>query len=389
MNGVYEPIRIVEIDGVNLPEDISDNVESFTYEDHEDKMDELTLVVYDEKLAYCDHPMLQEGREVRARWGYIGRLSEVRTCTIKEIDYDFTEDGTAMIHLTAYDKGHKLTGRSSRKCWSNAKVETVVNDIAEKHNLTPVVDIPNDFDREFFSQGGENDFVFLKKLAAEMGCKMWVQNEELHFQRNEASGDASHVFHYRVDATGTLKSVSIKSNAEKGKGTGRETEVAGIDPIKKKPFQETATAKEDDVTINLGDGRERNETPHRKLHDETGLSKATPSHTPTEAKQEAKGRVKSEGMGTVEANAVIIGTPDLKAKQIIRIEGISKKFSGLWRVKSVRHMITSGGYECELEIARSDSNAGSSKLSEGGKAAGGGGSAGQTDGTNHIEVDVG
>lgn len=388
---VYEPAYIVEIDGKELPEDISGKVESFSYEDSEDKMDELRLSVVDLDLSYCDHPMLQEGREVRARWGYVGSLSELRVCTIKEIRYNFNDDGTVRIGLTGYDKGHKLTGRAARTCWADKKLEDIVTDIAGKHNLKPVVKIPGDFRREATSQGGENDFVFLSALAEEMGCKMWVANDELHIEPNEAKGSASFTFRFREDAEGFLKSFSIKSNAEKGKGAGLETEVAGIDPVTKKPFQEKASAEGEYVTTNLANGREENETPLQPKDDETGLAKATPSPTAAQGKQEAVGRVKSEGMGTVEASAETIGIPGLKAKDIIRVEGISNKFSGLWRVKSVRHSIDSGGYSCSLDLARSDSNAGSGQLSKGGKIPANNdqkSGAGTSAGTGAVEVDL-
>jgi len=363
----YEPIFVVEIDGKELPEDISDKVESFQYEDHEDKMDELQVTILDLDLTYCDHPMLQEGKEIRAKWGYVGNLSELRTCTIKEINYVFNEDGTVRIDLTGYDKAHKLTGRSARTCWNNHNIEDIVKDIGSKHNLKPVVKIPGDCSREFLSQGGKNDFEFLKGLASEMGCKTWVVNEELHFEPNEDKGSASHEFRFREDADGLLKSLTIKSNAEKGKGTGRETEVAGVDPVTKKPFQEKTTAEAEYTTVNLESGREQNETPLQAKDDEAGLIKATPSPTASQARQEAVGRVKSEGIQTVEADAETVGIPQLKAKDIIRIEGISNKFSGVWRVKSVRHSISDGGYLCSLNLVRGDSNVDRSQISKGGK----------------------
>ena len=363
----YEPMFIVELAGQNLPEDISDKVESFGYEDHEDKMDELTLTIADLDISYCDHPMLQEGKEIRARWGYAGNLSETRECTIKEISYSFGEDGAVRIDITAYDKGHKLTGRAARTCWSNKKITDIVNDIAAKHNLKPVVSIPDDFARDALSQGGKNDFVFLRELASEMGCKTWVTNEELHFEPNDAAGKATHVFRYREDGEGLLKSFSITANAEKGKGTGRETEVSGVDPVTKKPFQEKTTANKENVTVNLESGREDNETPFQPKADETGTVSPTPSVIASQAMREAKWRVQGAGMNTVEGSAELVGIPSLKAKDVISIENISEKFSGNWRVKSVRHEINDGGYACSAEVVRSDTNAGGGQRANGGK----------------------
>ena len=130
----YAPTFIVEIGGQELPEDISAHIESFTYEESEKQMDELRLTITKGDLSYVDNPLLQEGKEIRVRWGYVGNLSEVRTCTIKEIDYSFSEDGLIRMEITAYDKRHKLTGRASRQCWKDKKLSEIVKDIAQKHN---------------------------------------------------------------------------------------------------------------------------------------------------------------------------------------------------------------------------------------------------------------
>lgn len=356
---VYEPIRIIEIDGAVLPTDISDNVESFSYEDHEDKLDELRITIVDPTLELCDHPMLQEGQEIRARWGYIGNLSEMRVCTIKEIEYNFPQDGTPRISISAFDKGHKLTGRSARTCWSNKKLEDIVSDIAKKHNFTPVIEIPSDSKREFVSQGGKNDMEFLRGLASDMGCKVWVKNDELHFEPYRIN-TPTQTYIYGIEQEGTLLSFNVTVNAEKDKGTGLETEVSGIDPITKKPFKETTTATKEGYAVNMQNGRVEKETPPAQKHDETGQRKATPSHTKHQAQQEAKGKVQTLGMGAVEGRAEIIGDPHLKAKDSIQLENVSKKLSGVWRVKKVLHSIGKEGYTSSLEIVRNDTNATSS-----------------------------
>lgn len=372
----YAPLYIVEIDGKELAEDISQHIESFTYEDHEDKMDELRLTIAKGDLALVDHPQLQEGKEIRARWGYVGNLSEARTCTIKEIEYTFGEDGVARMEVTALDKGHKLTGRSARTCWNNKQVADVVKDIAKKNNLTPKVDIPEDITQEFISQGGKSDMDFLKELARDMGCSVWVTNDELYFEPNKVN-EPVRTFHWREDKDGYLKSLRITSNAEKGKGTGRGTEVAGLDPLTKKPIKETVSAKGNsngtvDVSgssmseVSAGGGslperRTENETPLQAKHDEAGRVVATPVSTAARARRSGKGKVTSASMQAIEATATAIGLPYLKAKDTVTIENIGKKFSGDWRIKSVRHSISSSGYTCELTLCKSNYKSSDSK----------------------------
>ena len=239
----YAPTFIVEIGGQKLPEDISAHIESFSYEEDEKQMDELNITITKGDMSYVDNPMLQEGKEIRVRWGYVGNLSEVRTCTIKEINYSFGEDGLIRMEITAYDKRHKLTGRASRQCWKDKKLSEIVKDIAAKHNFSAVVEVEDDLLYEFLSEGAKNDLVFLKELAEDAGCSVWVVNDELHFKPNKIN-EPVYKFRYREDKDGYLQSFRISSKAEQGKGTGRITEVAGLDPMTKEVITEYATQGE-------------------------------------------------------------------------------------------------------------------------------------------------
>ena len=236
----YAPIFVVEIGGQNLPEDISAHIENFAYEESEKEMDELKITITKADISFIDNPLLQEGKEIRVKWGYLGNLSEVRTCTIKEINYSFGEDGLVKIELNAYDKRHRLTGRASRTCWKGKKISDIVKDIAKKHNLKPFVEIEDDLTFDFVSEGGKNDFVFLSKLAEDSGCSFWVVNDELHFKPNKVN-EPVRKFRWREDRDGYLQSFRISSKAERGKGTGRRTTVAGMNPLTREPITEDAT----------------------------------------------------------------------------------------------------------------------------------------------------
>ena len=156
------------------------------------------------------------------------------------INYAFGEDGLIKIDLTAYDKRHKMTGRASRQCWKDKKTSEIVQDIASKHNFQANIEIEDDITHEFLSQGAKNDLVFLRELAEDSGCSMWVVNDELHFSPNKVQ-EPVYKFRYREDKDGYLRYFRISSNAEKGKGTGRKTEAAGINPMTKEVIKEEVT----------------------------------------------------------------------------------------------------------------------------------------------------
>ena len=98
--------------------------------------------------------------------------------------------------------------------------------------------------------------------------------------------------------------------------------------------------------------RTENETALKSSADETGRVISSPGPTKAYAKHSAKGKVKTSAMNSVEAEAVTIGLPYLKARETVRIENIGSKFSGNWRISRVRHEISSGGYICSLTLNR-------------------------------------
>ncbi len=100
--------------------------------------------------------------------------------------------------------------------------------------------------------------------------------------------------------------------------------------------------------------RSENETPLAPRADETGRVISSPAPTSAHARHVAKGKVSSSAMKSIEAEAVTIGLPYLKARESVQIENIGKKFSGSWRITKVRHEISSSGYTCSMTLSKND-----------------------------------
>ena len=126
------------------------------------------------------------------------------------------------------------------------------------------------------------------------------------------------------------------------------------------------------MLVQLGDKsvpekRAENETPLSSRADESGRIISSPAHSKSHAKHIAKGKVKTASMKSIEAEAVTIGLPYLKARETVQIENVGKKFSGSWRITQVRHEISSSGYTCTMTLSKNDheGSASSSKRKSG------------------------
>ncbi len=106
--------------------------------------------------------------------------------------------------------------------------------------------------------------------------------------------------------------------------------------------------------VSVPEKRTENETPLKPRADETGRVISSPAPTKAHARHVAKGKVQTAAMKSIEAEAVTIGLPYLKARETVQIENISKKFSGSWRITKIRHEITNGGYTCSMTLNKND-----------------------------------
>ena len=119
------------------------------------------------------------------------------------------------------------------------------------------------------------------------------------------------------------------------------------------------------MMVQLGDKplpekRKDNETPLKPRADESGRVIASPAPNSAHARHVAKGKVSTAAMKSIEAEAVTIGLPYLKARETVQIEGIGKKFSGSWRITKIRHEISNGGYTCTMTLNKNDHEGGGS-----------------------------
>ena len=122
------------------------------------------------------------------------------------------------------------------------------------------------------------------------------------------------------------------------------------------------------MLVQLGDKsvpekRTENETPLSSRADESGRVISSPAHSKSHARHIARGKVKTSSMKSIEAEAVTIGLPYLKARETVLIENIGRKFSGSWRITQVRHEISNNGYICTMTLSKNDHEGNSSSSS--------------------------
>ena len=71
-----------------------------------------------------------------------------------------------------------------------------------------------------------------------------------------------------------------------------------------------------------------------------------------ECNDAAKAHYNNSAMDLVSGSASTIGTPDLRAGQIVQLKGVGLHFDGNYRIEEATHSIGSSGYQTSLNLKR-------------------------------------
>jgi phage protein D len=371
----FKPTFLIQIEGKSLSKDITQEITSFVFTDNEEELDVLELSITNRNLQFVDDPLFQEGNEIIARFGYVGNLSPRKKAVIKDIDYDFPENGDPTIRVKAYDKGFKLAGKENQKVWQKPAPGILYSEIAEQiasaNSLKPVVTATKGHHLRV-TQSNQSDAVFLKELAAKArdrdgqgvsGYSFFIQDDELHFHPRELEQAPLLTLEYFTDRKGVLRSFRPSTQSQGAKGAGVETKSVGIDPRKKDVVEHKAnndTTPERTslgkqtylVNGNTGEGSFKEQETGQVVpaYERSEAFHEEPAQEP--AQDTAEGKFREAELKQVEATAVTIGIPTLRAKKNLEVKGVGRKFSGIYYCHSVRHSIGSSGYSCEIKLKK-------------------------------------
>ena len=163
------------------------------------------------------------------------------------------------------------------------------------------------------------------------------------------------VLEYFTDRKGLLRSFRPSTESQGAKGAGTQTKAVGVDPRRKAPVEHAADNETAPERPSLGrrtylvDGNS-GEAAYKEQ--ESGRIVASAERSEgfhEEPRQEpaqdlAEGKFAEAELRQVEAVAITMGIPTLRAKGNIEVKGVGAKFSGVYYCHAVRHVIGEGGH---------------------------------------------
>ena len=331
------------------PLDLGDRLVGFTYEDCEKKADKLTLQLDNFDLHFFDRQELMGGALLEVSWGYPGNMSPPRRVVVKKLK------GFTTLNVECLCKSSQMNRQSRTRRWENVTRSDVVRAVAKENGyegrFVDVEDTEEVFD--VINQAAETDARLLRRLAAREGFQFYVDLGGLHWHRRRQRAAPSHVLTWYADpGRGDVLNVNVESDLVKR--VGRAT-VRGRDPLKKTTLNASSTS-ESTSRSTLGETVEvvDPETGRTHLERRNATASVHPSTASSagRAKREAAARFRRAERATIKLSLRAVGDPTLRAKSIVEVRNISRLLSGKYYVTDAKHVISSGGYTCNLKLTR-------------------------------------
>ena len=378
---VLQPQVYVRVEGKNL-HDLSERIVQFSFTDNERKLDEMELTLRNDDFVLQDDLRFARGSRVSVRWGYPGGdVSDKRRMIITEITHSVGQSDLPLLVVRAFDQRRQMHRNCAPQNYGSVSSSAIAKKIAKKYGLgTKNIKESNDARAKARVQATDvTDLVYLTSLADKLHWDCYIESGQLHFHPKNLGASSLFTYTWNDSSTSTILSYSSSLNLKKFKKTGLNS----TDPKK----GESANSEQEqggdkslgshqvDISTNFGAidyfksataeafGESKKEDT-MTVPDGEALQIATCEAEQKLTKLHAQALREKIELRSVEADLEVIGTPKLRSRQNIRIKGVGKAYSGIWRVKSVKHNLNPGSspvYSCSVELVRNALNVGTKK----------------------------
>ena len=339
-------------------EDITEFVETITYEDTTEEDNIIKLKVY-QKYAFqlADDDKFITGKIVSMQFGFIGStVSELHKARITNITHKYAQRIT--MNITCLDLGTQIKKTTSKKIWKSITTSQVANELAIKWGLeAEVTDTTKVWDS--IPQGNKSDLDFLRYLVDREGNGNFItylRNQTLYMLERSVK-DASKITYTYGYGDGVMVSFTPKLKESSATGDVNQTAVLDIDDktgtvtasvVDNTTEASTGTTGKYKIQYDANTGKELG-----RINDSTtdiGKANSSPVADADEATSLANSTKKKASLNLMTAILVIEGNPLLTPNSIITINNVAKRHLGNWLITKVKHVVNSGAYltTCEM-----------------------------------------
>jgi phage protein D len=297
-------------------------------------------------IPWVDDQRFEVGGAVEIKMGYGSEMETLFSGEITGLEPEFVFDRPPGLIVHGYDRRHRLRRGRKTRTFVQQKDSEIASRIAGEAGLTAEV-VDSRVTHDYVLQANLTDLEFLRQRARRIEYEVVVIDKRLLFRpiANAESAVLTLVmekelleFYPRLTSMRQVSEVAIRSwNAKEKK------EIVG-------------RARTGDEISMMGGQRSGGRIAHAAFGAAAELIGVQPVMTQAEADQLARARLNHRALGLIEGQGVCYGRTDLRAGKVIRVEGVGRRFSGLYYVTGAIHRYTQQrGYQTHFAVRRNAS----------------------------------
>lgn len=279
------------------------------------------------KVKWIDSELFREGNPVEVEMGYRDRMETVFSGEITGLEPDFPEALPVTLTVRGYDRRHRLMRERKTHSFTNVKDSDIATQLAGGAGLRPETEDTKVL-LPYVLQHNQTDLEFLLARAGRIDYEVVVEDRSLIFRKRKIKDGAALTLRREIELLEFRPRMTTL-------GQVQEFNVRGWNPKEKKEIVARAAAG-DEPTL-MGGSASGPATVGRVFGKTGSTSVNMPVQNQGDADQMARQRFSEMALGYLRAEGTCIGEPKLRAGTVVKIEGVGKRFSGLYYVTSTEH----------------------------------------------------
>ena len=295
------------------------------------------------EVTWADDDLFAEGNQVEIQMGYVDNLETLMIGEITGLEPEFSADEVPKLTVRGYDRRHRLLRDRKTRSFTQVKDSDIASQIAGELGLTARVE-DSGVTLDYALQHNQTDMEFLQERAWRIGYEVAVDDRALYFGPHRNTESEVLTLARDVDLIEFYPRSTVLNQVG-------QMAVRGWNPKDKAAIVGRAGTGDETTTM---DGSTTGPT---AADDAFGQASAAsvdrPVFSQAEADQIALGLFNGMALAHIRGEGVCIGRADLRAGTVIRMEGLGRRFSGLYYVTSATHRYSPArGYHTAFIVRR-------------------------------------
>jgi phage protein D len=296
----------------------------------------------DQFMWVDDEGLFPVGGSVEVKLGYADQLASLFKGEITGLEPSFAAGRAPTLVVRGYDRRHRLARGRNTRSFVKKKDSDIATQIAGESNLNADV-TDSGLIHDYVLQANQTDFEFLLERARRINYEVVVEDKTLSFRpvANDRGAEVSLAadsdlfeFRPRLSAAGQVSEVAVR----------------GWDPKNKKAI--VGKSQSGDEVSKMGGKQAGAALSRRAFGGATGALSRTPVASQAEADRMAVASLNGTALELITGEAACDGSTSLRPGKVVEITGAGKRFSGLYYVTAVAHVITGEGYTTRFSFRR-------------------------------------